>query len=135
MANVLLFVFLGALFVSTAGPVAQPFRDAGELFAVSQTLGIAHPPGYALYTLAGNTWSALLLWGTPAYKLNVFSAFLMVFAALGLRGALRAWGVPSLPSASVAALATFSRPSWTAATVSEPYALMAALAAWSARHA
>ena len=127
--DVLLFGVLGALFVSTAGPATQPFRDAGEFVAASQALSIAHPPGYALYTLAGRIWDAVLPWGASAYRLNVLSAFLMVFAAVGLRGALRAWDVPSLLAAGVAALAILSRPSWITATVSEPYALMTALSA------
>jgi hypothetical protein len=66
--------------------------DSGELAAVCHTLGIAHPPGYSLYTLAGRLWS-LIPFGEVLTRLHVLSAFLTAaacgFAALALRETFR----------------------------------------------
>lgn len=50
-----------------------PGGDSGELIAVAHTLGIAHPPGYPLFTLLGKlfTW---IPYGSPAWRVNFFSA-------------------------------------------------------------
>ncbi len=54
------------------------YRDSGDLIASIYTLGIAHPPGYALYVLLGKAFVTLLPFGNIAYRVNVMSA---VFAA------------------------------------------------------
>lgn len=70
----LVFLFLFALFLFLSHPALSPFRDAGDLASAAHTLGVAHPPGYPLYVLAGRAWETLLPWANPVYRLNVFSA-------------------------------------------------------------
>ncbi len=48
--------------------------DNGEFQLVAWKLGIAHPPGYPLYTIAGFLFSRLFV--SPAFALNLFSAIL-----------------------------------------------------------
>lgn len=48
--------------------------DSGELTTVAYTLGIAHPPGYPLYTLVGRLILFVPL-ASPAMIMNLFSAF------------------------------------------------------------
>ncbi|MBS1252274.1 MAG: hypothetical protein MAG451_01312 [Anaerolineales bacterium] len=69
-------VFLVSLsvYVATLSPGLLP-ADSGEFQLVAPTLGIAHPPGYALYTLVGKLFT-LIPAGTPAYRLNLLSAVL-----------------------------------------------------------
>ncbi len=55
-------------------PSIAPYRDAGEMCNVITTLGIAHPPGYPLYTFLGKIWITIFPLGNTAYKLNIFSA-------------------------------------------------------------
>ena len=60
-----------ALYASTCSRAVLG-ADAGEFQLVATVLGVAHPPGYALYTLLGHlfTW---LPWGDPAFRVNLFS--------------------------------------------------------------
>lgn len=76
-------VWLGlfAFHVFCAGGAVVPYRDTGEMVVDAHTLGVAHPPGYPLYTLAGKAFGLISL-GNPAYRLNVFSAFAAAFLGL-----------------------------------------------------
>jgi len=67
-------VLLGflALYVTTLAPTVLP-ADSGEFQLVTSVLGIAHPPGYALYTILGWLFAQLPI-GDVAYRLNLFGA-------------------------------------------------------------
>ncbi len=67
-------LFLGSLllYVSTMAPSVVP-GDPGEFQFVPYILGVAHPPGYALYILLGKLFTLLPL-GSVAYRMNLFSA-------------------------------------------------------------
>lgn len=60
------------LYLHTLAPGMLP-ADAGEFQLVSAVLGIAHPPGYPLYTLLGKLVTLLPV-GDVAYRVNLFSA-------------------------------------------------------------
>jgi hypothetical protein len=69
-----LTLFTLAVYVSTLAPGFSTM-DAGELAAVSATLGIAHPTGYPLFTLIGRVFSILPIGDfTVLQKLNFLSA-------------------------------------------------------------
>ncbi|MFQ5813081.1 MAG: protein O-mannosyl-transferase family, partial [Anaerolineae bacterium] len=68
-----LFVGSFLLYVSTMAPSVAP-GDSAEFQFVPYILGIAHPPGYALYVLLGKLFTLLPL-GSVAYRMNLFSAF------------------------------------------------------------
>ncbi|MBU1262241.1 DUF2723 domain-containing protein, partial [bacterium] len=55
---VVLFVSFG-VYLHTLTPTVG-FHDSGELITVAYTLGIAHPPGYPLYTLFGKVFITLI---------------------------------------------------------------------------
>jgi hypothetical protein len=61
-----------ALYGRTLAPGLQP-ADAGEFQIVAATLGIAHPPGYPLYSMVGWLFTRLPL-ADPALRLNLFAA-------------------------------------------------------------
>ena len=84
------------LYALTLSPTIN-FLDSGELTTVAWTLGIAHPPGYPLYTLISSAFIHLPL-GDPAWRMNALSA---VFAALavGLFYTLVATTAPARPAA------------------------------------
>ena len=67
-------LFIGSflLYVSTMAPSVAP-GDSAEFQFAPYILGIAHPPGYALYILLGKLFTLLPL-GTVAYRMNLFSA-------------------------------------------------------------
>lgn len=55
--------------------------DSPEIATVAATLGIAHPPGYPLYTLLGRLLSLLPL-GQPCLRVNLLSALCGALACL-----------------------------------------------------
>jgi len=55
--------------------------DSPETITAAYTLGIAHPPTYPLFTMAGKVFSLLPI-GSPAFRLNTFSIFLAMLVLL-----------------------------------------------------
>jgi len=101
---------------------------------VAATLGVAHPPGYPLYSLAGHAWARLVPLGGIPWRMNLLSA---VFAAAA--AAVLALAVRRLSGSRFAALAAawsfaLAVPTWRTAVVAEvfaPNALLGALALWA----
>ena len=73
--SVALFLLTFAFYLSGLSGTIPSYRDSGDLIASIHTLGIAHPPGYALYVLVGKLFVTLLPFGNVAYRVNVMSAF------------------------------------------------------------
>ena len=67
------------LYGATVAPTVLP-ADAGEFQVVGSTLGIAHPPGYALYTLLARL-ATLVPIGDKAFRVNLLS---VLFASVTL---------------------------------------------------
>ncbi|MEA3409505.1 MAG: DUF2723 domain-containing protein, partial [Candidatus Eisenbacteria bacterium] len=63
---VLALTMFGTSFATFAATAARSlcWGDSAEFVAVAATLGIAHPPGYPLYTLLG-ALAVRLPFGTP----------------------------------------------------------------------
>jgi hypothetical protein len=112
--------------------------DSPELAAAAHQLGIAHAPGYPLYTLAGWLFSHAFPIGSVAFRMNLLSALLgaaaiVVVYALALRYTQR----PAAAAAGALALA-FSYFFWLDSLAAEVYTLdallfaglLAAAAAW-----
>eukprot|EP00736_Rhodelphis_marinus_P013233 Rmarinus@m.3042 len=77
------------LYGSTVFPVITG-GDSGELIATSCELGVAHPPGYPLFTLLTALAMKVVPFGSLGYRANLFAAFLsalsnffLYFAILG----------------------------------------------------
>lgn len=66
------FGFLG-LYLATLQSGVLP-ADSGEFQRVAATAGVAHPPGYPLYTMVGWVFSHVPVGPTPAWRVNAFSA-------------------------------------------------------------
>ncbi len=60
------------LYLSTLSPTMLP-ADAGEFQIVGPVLGVAHPPGFALYTMLARLFSLLPV-GDVAYRVNLLGA-------------------------------------------------------------
>lgn len=63
-----------SLYAATLAPGPVP-GDPSEYIFVPHILGIAHPPGYAFYTLVAKLWQTLVRVGTVAYRTNLLAAF------------------------------------------------------------
>ena len=103
----LIFSVALAVYAMTLAPDVLP-HDSGELQLVAPTLDIAHPPGYALYTMVGKIFSLIPL-QTPAWRMNLLSAVLAAFtlavtgrAARELTGSARSAlvAIPALAGAA-----------------------------------
>ena len=106
-----------------------PGGDSGELIAVAATGGVAHPPGYPLYTLLARAWIALLPFSSVAWRVNLLSA-LCAAAAVAVVASVVLRLTRSAGAALVSAwLVAFAPPLWKNAIVAEVFALHALLAA------
>ena len=62
------------------------FGDPTEYTFVAHVLGIAHPPGYAFYTLLGKLFQTFVPLGTVAARMHLLSAVVATVAALFVYG-------------------------------------------------
>jgi hypothetical protein len=106
-----------------------PAGDSGELIAVAWNGGVAHPPGYPLYSLLAGAWARVFAFGEPALRLAVFSALCMAAAAGLLAAALPKLGASSWAAGAAALAWAFCAPAWKMALVAEVFALNSLLAA------
>lgn len=125
-------VFLGALalYAATLQTGPQP-ADAGEFQWVAATWGVAHPPGYALYTLLTAGLAHLLGFADPATVVSLFSAVCAASAVLGLARVGYALSGSALAGLLAAALLAFTPTFWAQATTANIRMLTTALAVWS----
>jgi hypothetical protein len=99
-----------------------PGGDSGMFIGAAAQLGVAHPPGYPLYTMLGHL-ATLLPWGSVAARVNMLSAVFDA-AAVGVLFAV----IRRLTGSRAAALAgagmfAFSPLIWRYAVVAEVFAL------------
>ncbi|MBN2389483.1 MAG: DUF2723 domain-containing protein, partial [Anaerolineae bacterium] len=67
-------LFLGALFLySLTAAHGTIFGDPSEYQFIPAVWGIAHPPGYAFYTLVAGMWQRLFLIGGVAFRTNLLA--------------------------------------------------------------
>jgi Flp pilus assembly protein TadD len=132
------FVASFAVYATTAAR-SLCWGDSGEFVAVAATLGVAHPPGYPLYTLLG-ALAVRLPFGTPFLRMSLLSALfasgaaavaaLVVWVATGRT--LRKAGKGTLARAAGAlftgATLAFGPTYWSQAAVPEVYSMSAFLA-------
>ncbi len=103
--------------------------DSPELAAAASQLGLAHAPGYPLYTLAGWAFSHAFPIGTVAFRMNLLSALFGVAACAAVYAlALRLSSRPFVAAAGALALG-FSYYFWLDALAAEVYTLDALLVA------
>lgn len=120
------------LFVTTACRTLY-VGDAGDFATACWTLGIAHPPGYPLYTLLGWLWCQLPIPGGEtevAWRLNLMSSLFgagtcgLVYLVL-----VRLGKVPLLALLGSLAVAV-SRAFWWQASITEVYTLNTFFLLW-----
>ncbi len=128
VSGLLLAGFL-ALYTFTLSPDFLP-ADSGEFQAVVPLLGVAHPPGFSLYILLGKLFITLIPFGSPAYRLNLFSAFTsaltLVVVNLAVARLTRSSRLPGLLASFTLGLSTTF---WSQATTANIRSLMALLTA------
>ncbi|XP_061468458.1 protein O-mannosyl-transferase TMEM260 isoform X2 [Rhineura floridana] len=71
---------VAALYVAGL-PHSAPGGDSGELITAAYELGVAHPPGYPLFTLLAKLAIELFPFGSVAFRVNLLCALLGAAAA------------------------------------------------------
>ncbi|XP_030070395.1 protein O-mannosyl-transferase TMEM260 [Microcaecilia unicolor] len=81
-AKISLMVFSGvsAVYINTLHPSVAG-GDSGELITAACELGVAHPPGYPLFTLLAELMVILVPFGSVAYRVNLLSGLCGAAAA------------------------------------------------------
>jgi hypothetical protein len=92
------------------------YWDVGEMDTVPYILGIAHPPGFPLYTLIGWAFTHLVPFGSVAFRMSFLSA-------LAMSGVC--WLIFRIAGLAAALLFAFGEDAWTHATRAEAHALVA----------
>jgi len=77
------FLVAAFTYLSTMQP-SIPFWDCGEFLGAAATLGISHPPGAPMWTLAGRILSMPMPFADPAAKMNALSALCGAISAMFL---------------------------------------------------
>lgn len=119
-----IFCAVFALYLYTLHPTVAPYRDSGDLVVAAATLGLAHPPGYPLYSLIGKAFRIVMPIGNMGYSMNVLSALFGAGAvsllAFVLDGVIAGGGIVVLAAAFMLA---GSPALWRLSQVSEMYSL------------
>src|SRR5581483_8466520 len=126
-AGTALFLACFGAYLCTAYPCLAP-RDAGDLALAAVQLGVAHPPGYPLYSVLGHAWARVFPFGTAAYKLNVLSALAGALGVLVFYAWCRRRLAP-LAAAGCAAAYGAAALVWKFSLLGEKYSLQALLIA------
>ena len=118
----MVFLFAFGLYALTT-PRVVALEDDGLFLMNMHYFGVAHPPGYPLYTILGGIFYHLFPFGTPAFKGHLFSGFAAAVACSALYASAilltrgRVFGY--LAGMSYAASMTF----WSQAIIAEVYTL------------
>src|SRR2546426_7210537 len=112
-------VFL--VYLSTLAPSIVG-GDTGELITVAYKSGVAHPPGYPLYTMLAKLFT-FIPFGTIAWRVNLLSAVCDSAAAVIILLAVRRWTRNEWAGLLAAGLFAFSPLVWRYAAVAEVFAL------------
>ncbi|XP_045666552.1 transmembrane protein 260 isoform X2 [Ursus americanus] len=120
--GVAVFAAVAAVFTLTLPP-SVPGGDSGELITAAHELGVAHPPGYPLFTLVAKLAILLFPFGSVAYRVNLLCGFfgavaasLLFFTVFRLSGS-HAGGILA------AGVFSFSRLTWQWSTAAEVFSL------------
>jgi len=125
--DVVLFAAWLALYTLTLTPSVLS-ADNGEFQLVAWKLGIAHPPGYPLYTLAGFLFSRLF--ASPAFALNLLSAILAATTLVLISRTVRTATGSTLAGLAAAVILGTSTTFWAQATTANIRMPTALFTAW-----
>ncbi|XP_036995469.2 transmembrane protein 260 isoform X4 [Artibeus jamaicensis] len=119
---VAVFTAVAAVYTHTLPP-SVPGGDSGELITAAHELGVAHPPGYPLFTLVAKLAITLFPFGSVAYRVNLLcglfgaaAASFLFFTVFRLSGS-HAGGILA------AGVFSFSRLTWQWSIAAEVFSL------------
>ena len=98
------------------------FGDSGEFITAAYTLGIAHPPGYPLYTMLAHLFTYLPFGNLP-FKVNFFSAISSSLTVVVVYFICLKITANRLASASASLFLAFSYSFWLYSLIADTYSL------------
>lgn len=116
------FIIPFLVYLSTLAPTFT-YGDDPELITAAFTLGIAHPPGYPLFTLLGKIFTLLIPFGSVAYRVNLMAACLSAVSILIVYLTLRELKIPKIIALAASLTLAFSRVFWLYSVHTEVFAL------------
>ena len=111
---------------AVSAPRHVVLEDDGLFLMAALHLGVAHPPGYPVYTLISHLFTYLPVGGI-AYAVHLSSAVLGALACAGVWICARLLGASTLPALMAAWLFGVSEHVWSQAIIAEVYTLNALL--------
>ncbi|XP_053553306.1 transmembrane protein 260 [Bombina bombina] len=116
------FACVFAVYVKTLLP-SVPGGDSGELITAAYELGVAHPPGYPLFTLLAKLAIVVVPVGSVAYRVNLLSGFFGAVAASLLCYTTSRLSGSHAAGILASGLFSFSRLTWQWSTAAEVFSL------------
>ncbi len=116
------FLTIFGVYVYSLSPSVPSQADAGELITVAKTLGIAHPPGYPLYTILGHLFT-YIPFNSIAWRINLLSAGCHTLVLVLLYKTVLYLTKNRVTSYFSVALLAFSRLFWLYSLVAEVFPL------------
>ena len=111
------------IYLATLAPTVTG-EDSGELIAAAYEGGVAHPPGYPLWTMLAWLAIKLLPFGSVAYRANLLSALLASAAAAVLcRTLQRFFNIGAAFAIAGGLCLAVGRHLWSQAVIAEVYTL------------
>ena len=117
---VALCVCLFAVYATTA-PRSVALEDDALFIGNLHFFGVAHPPGYPLYTLAGGLLYHAIFFLDPAYKAHLISGIAATATCCALFIILRQLAIPLITATLTAFAYGVSKTFWSQAIIAEVY--------------
>ncbi|MGE3387036.1 MAG: DUF2723 domain-containing protein [Bdellovibrionales bacterium] len=117
-----LFGIMGSVIFLMTMCRTVPGGDSGELISVAYNLGVAHPPGYPLYTLLAHVATYLPV-GSIAWRVNVLSGVFALASGLMLYSLVARWLKDRWLGVLAAGIFIFSPLAWRYAVMAEVFSL------------
>ena len=115
-----LCVCLFAVYATTA-PRSVALEDDALFIGNLHFFGVAHPPGYPLYTLAGGLLYHAIFFLDPAYKAHLISGIAATATCCALFIILRQLAIPLITATLTAFAYGVSKTFWSQAIIAEVY--------------
>lgn len=127
-----LWIVFGTSFAVFAATCARTVtgEDSGELIAAAYTVGVAHPPGYPLWTILAKLFTFLPI-GEIAFRVALMSAFFAAATTTALFSIIRRLSDSSFAAAGCAFAFALLRDQWSQSVIAEVYTLNSFLLALS----
>lgn len=97
--------------------------DGGEFQFAAWNFGFVHPTGYPLFLMLGGTFQHVVPIGNPAFRLNLFNAFIAAFVVAMVYLVALEFARHRVASIIAAAVFGLTRTFWYDASAAEVYAL------------